>query len=262
LSVSIVLLMAGEGRRAWPLTRDRPKALLEFDTGRSIVDLTLSSMAESLPPAKILPVVGHAFETAVRAISRHPSHDDVEPVLNPFYATAGPLVSVWLALHRNVGEQVIIVNGDTVVRSGLADAVAGWLASVGGSPEARVTVCGSHDPHPAPDDMKVRLGERSRVLEVGKNVSVDDASHVSAGVVCLGNRAAIELARSVLDQMVMEAGSLARQRSWHSVVNELAESIHVEFVEVDRTHWHEVDVHLDLDTLNNLLGLRSRRASG
>jgi choline kinase len=250
--------MAGEGKRAWPLTRDRPKALLEFDTGRSIVDLTLSSLSERIAPLKVLPVVGHAHETATRAVERSSSEVEVEAVLNPFYSSSGPLVSLWLALQREVGEQVVIVNGDTVVRSGLGDAVAAWLASADDSTEAKVSVCGSRVPEPALDDMKVLLDERGCVTEVGKTLSTSQPSRVSAGVVCLGSRAAIELTRSVLNRMVMESGSLETGFSWHRVVNELAKRIDVDFVEVDRTEWHEVDVHLDLDTLGRLLGLQSR----
>lgn len=254
--VDVIILMAGVGNRLWPLTKDRPKALLCCNDGVSILEHILRALRSGVKRRlRFIPVIGHGREEVERLFASIESRELAKlwPVCNPYYASAGPLFSLWLGLLRaDAYSDVIVVNGDTLLKERLASAVEDWFEDLRGSERRDLGLCASFAQEFEADDMKVEIGVSRDVRRVGKDMTNGRPSAKSAGVLCIRNNARREVERSIVD-VIMNGRGLESGYSWHTLVNEVQSVVPVDFIEVPHDSWREVDIHLDLQTMRRLL---------
>lgn len=249
--VDVVVLMAGEGRRMLPLTNDRPKSLLCGVNGHSILNSNVQAITAQNWDATIIPVIGHGRMKVLEELSRLKDMAKFDFVFNPFYATAGPLVSLWLGLLQSKNEGLVIINGDTFIEESLVNNVAAWCCGdKGNTPD--IAVCVSHAEDIKEDDMKVLLDERGCFSQVGKNVPPGPHVVISAGVVCVRDAASKNILKSTIDSLVMDSSSLKKNYYWHNLLNVVKGRLKIDFVNVLANSWHEVDTISDLDLITDL----------
>jgi len=64
-----VVIAGGLGTRLWPMSRaDRPKQLIPFIAGRSLLEIAVGRLEGALPPERCLVCAGQAHEEAVRNV--------------------------------------------------------------------------------------------------------------------------------------------------------------------------------------------------
>lgn len=243
--VDVIVLIAGEGKRLRPLTNDRPKGLLCCEDGSSIFSNVVRAFANQAWTPTIIPVIGHGRAKVHEEIARLDEINQFEYVYNPFYATAGPLVSLWLGLLQSKNDQVIVVNGDTLVTEALVQKVVPWIKGRNQSSRPSISLCVSQSQEFQPDDMKVALDADGAFVRTGKDIAPGTDVVKSAGVMsvrdCLGKR---EL-KARLDQLVMDNKCLARKYYWHNVMDEVKDLFKVELIKVDSDSWYEIDTKID-----------------
>ncbi|MCW3488833.1 NTP transferase domain-containing protein [Dethiobacter alkaliphilus] len=247
--VDLIVLLAGEGRRLRPLTNDRPKGLLNCNDGTTIFSHLIRAVADYNWNVNVIPVIGHCWSKVHEEINSMTSLVNFNCVNNPFYATAGPLVSLWLGVMQAKSERVIIANGDTLIRSSLVKEIVPWMYDKGIQSESEIGICVSHTDEFEEDDMKILLDEKGVFKEAGKEIVPRTGVLKSAGVICLRNDSSKNDFRNKLDGLLMNEAFLKKNYHWHKLLNVLSESFYVDLIRVDKNSWHEVDTIVDLKSM-------------
>jgi choline kinase len=142
-----IILAAGQGRRLWPYTKDRPKCLLEVG-GKTILEHQLEALRSQCVD-HITVVTGYLGHRVRDIVGKR-----VRCVQNAQYATTSSMYSLWLARDVAV-EGCIILNADVLFHAGILQSLL-------------------ESPHPdaiAVDFDAVLDEEETKVLVVGERVS-------------------------------------------------------------------------------------------
>jgi L-glutamine-phosphate cytidylyltransferase len=242
--------MAGEGRRLLPLTNDRPKALLHCDDGISIFEHTVRAFITKDLNATIIPVIGHGRLKVLEEVTRLSNIAHFCCATNPFYLTAGPLVSLWVGLMQSKSEQVLILNGDTVIKESLVENLKKWLQLETDDLKPKAGICITKTSDLKKDDMKI-LVEDGCFFKAGKDISPDSSVMKSAGVMCIKSYYGKDLLKEKLDLLLMDDKYLKTNFYWHNILNEIKKTFSIDLIYVEADSWHEVDTEEDLKLMNN-----------
>lgn len=246
--VDVVVLIAGEGKRLRPLTQDRPKGLICCEDGCSIFHHLVKAVAAQDWDATIIPVLGHGRQKVHEEMEALADFVNFDYVYNPFYASAGPLVSLWLGFLQSKNNQVLVVNGDTLIKEPVLEAVARWLKeNQEDLPEVSLCVSSADEFHA--DDMKVAVDARGAFVRTGKDILPGQGVFKSAGVMSVRNKLSKDILKTRLDEMVMDPQCLARKYYWHNVVDEVKEQCKVRLLQVSLDSWYEIDTSIDLHSM-------------
>jgi len=248
--VDIVVLMAGKGRRLLPLTADRPKSLLLCEDGISIFEHIVRSLTSYNWEPTIIPVIGHGYLKVYEVLEQLSPLARFAPVSNPFYSSAGPLVSLWLGLLRSDSERVVILNGDTIIRESLVTDLARWIFAEADPERAEIGACVTLTDQFEPDDMKILLDEKGCFQRAGKEIPPGVGVVKSAGVIAVKSAVGKAALQRKLAELLMEGDGLKTGFYWHNILNEIKSLFGITLIEVEPDSWYEVDTNSDLNSIN------------
>ena len=245
--MKIIVLAAGMGERLMPLTRSRPKSLLEVGEGRTLLAEQLRRMRESAVIDECVYVVGYLADQIEAALDQEPASPmQVRTVFNPFFGVSNNLASLWLARAEMNGD-FMVTNGDCLFPPEIhRDLVAQSGPGVG----LCVNVKQGYDD----DDMKVVLRD-GMVAQVSKLIPTEAAHAESPGLAIVRGEAANRDFRGQLESLIRRPDML--DRFWLEVFNALVTAggrVHP-WTFPRGTNWREVDFHLDLDIIRSVLRL-------
>jgi choline kinase len=229
-----ILINAGQGSRLLPLTLHTPKCLIEVN-GRTILDHQVLALKEA-GVSRIEVVGGYRAEQIREHLQQHYDPGLVGLTINPFWSVASSIGSVW-AVREYLDEPFVLVNGDTifdpsVFQQAFADMQPGVNLVVERLGEAEN------------DDMLVKV-EHGRVVAVGKNLKVADATHRSLGIVLSPDRRRSGLYHSALRAVIEAEGGYNAYH--HGVIDHLARTASVTAIENHSGLWREVDRPEDIE---------------
>lgn len=97
--MKLIILKAGKGTRLYPLTKDRPKLLVELDGKTTLLEKQMQIFAESGVMDKVVYVVGYRTEMIEDKLAELSGRLNIatETVFNPVYDMTNNLISLWLA---------------------------------------------------------------------------------------------------------------------------------------------------------------------
>lgn len=170
--LNAVLLCAGRGSRLDPLTRDRPKCLVEV-AGKTILQHQIDALAAN-GIRRIAVVGGYRFDALQAHCGTLHAPVTLDLVYNPFWSVASSIGSVWTARDRLNGP-FCLMNGDTIVDRALIGEALGAMMPC-------LNLVAEEVRDPAPDDMRI-AAEDGRIFAVGKNLPPDIARLRSLGIV-------------------------------------------------------------------------------
>lgn len=244
--VNAVILAAGVGRRLWPLTRDRPKSLIDLGDGRTLLGRQLEVFAQYDAVSAVTVVTGH-LDHVIEAFVARRADPKVSTAYNPFYADAGPIGSIWAVRSLLERGDFLVCNGDTLFRRELLDA----LLTASGE-RCGIALGTSVQPEESHDDVRVEFDDQRRVSHVSKGLR--GATGRSAGVLLVRGEDARRRALRSLDALVRDRENLATTTPWHTWVDHLADDAPgVAAAVVEDEAWSEVDLHPDLESLREQL---------
>lgn len=228
-----VLLSAGQGRRLGPLTDDRPKCTVEIN-GRTLVEWQVRALIAN-GVERISIVTGFRAAKIRAALDAAALPARIEYLYNPFYTVADNIGSCWIARER-LGEDSLLINGDTlfdprVLKKALAEASAPISVTIDRP--------GDYDS----DDMKVRT-EGARLARIGKLLT-DPIDGESIGMLRFSGSGG-RMFTDALEEVLEDVGAL---KLWYlSIIDRIARTGEVGFVDITGLPWAEVDFFQDLET--------------
>ena len=227
-----VLLSAGQGRRLGKLTEDRPKCTVMIG-GRSLVEWQVRALlANGIDRVTI--VTGFRALMIRQALEAANLPAKIEYLYNPFYAVADNVGSCWMARER-IGEDTVLINGDTLFSPSI-------LARVLVRAEAPISVTIDRKALYDADDMKVRLsGER--LTAIGKTLAAPVDGESIGMLRFRGEGGALFAAK--LESVLADQAALSL---WYlSIIDRIARTGAVGFVDIEGLPWAEVDFAQDVD---------------
>jgi choline kinase len=220
------------------MTHDKPKALVEV-AGSSIVGRAIHSLVE-YGVQKVILATGYREDALRRALAGAPVPIDYR--LNPMYETTQNSVSLGLCRDAVGDDSFFKLDGDVVFDGAILQRLDAAPAPLSVAVDGR----GRLDE----EAMKVRVGERNRILAFGKEIPVADAHGESIG---------IERVRSDAVRDLFDALGRARERGRHDlyyedVYDELVRAgLPAAAVDVSDLAWAEIDDVADLRAAERLL---------
>lgn len=245
-----IVLAAGRGERLMPLTKDRPKSLVDLGDGRTLLEEQILGLRQSGAIAEIVFVIGYQAAMVERQLERWPATPVLRTLFNPFYGVSNNLMSLWLA-RGEMNEDFMVTNGDNlfaphVYRSMLEECGEGVFLAL--SPKRRFD----------PDDMKAQV-TRGRVAAVAKTLTAARCRAESPGLVLVRGARARATFVTTIDRLARDPEHISR--FWLEVFNDMArEGTHARPWYFDgRASWQEIDFHADVETAQALLRTKLAR---
>ena len=222
-----VILAAGRGNRLLPLTRDRPKCLLEVGPC-TILEHQLRALG-ALGVASIQIVTGHC-EQKVRAVC-----DGLATYAhNIDHATTNSLDSLGCTTVDVGPGGLVIMNSDVLFHP---DLMGRLLAD-----ERENVLLADFDSELGEEEMKINVDDRNRIVEISKNLDPRAAHAENLGIVRLGPDAAgrfLQLART--------RGATPNILWVPDAIHHLRNEIEFYALATDKLPWIEIDYPHDLE---------------
>jgi choline kinase len=216
-----LILAAGRGTR---LKRGRPKCLVEIG-GRPLIHHQLDAL-DRAGVDRVIVVAGFQIARVRRALPA-----DAVVVPNRLYAETNSLYSFWLA-RGEVGDDVIVLNGDVLFPSLLAELLARWR----GSALAYDSGSGDEDEH-----MKVAIS-RGALEAMSKTLPAARSAGENVGSIRLSG-GATAAAFAAAHRLV----AVGRSNDWLASAIERAARVHrLQCLDVAGLPWVEIDFPEDL----------------
>ncbi len=245
--MKIIVLAAGKGERLMPLTRAKPKSLLDMGNGRTLLEEQLVRMTDSGVIDECVLVVGYRAEQIEDALQSESTPAlRTRTLYNPFFGVSNNLASLWLA-KSEMHEDFMITNGDCIFPADIyRDFVKGAENGVG--------LCVNRKRRFDDDDMKVTLRD-GFIQEVSKLIEPANTDAESPGLAIVRGEAARQVFRHRLESLMRRQEML--DRFWLEMFNDLVNTGTPvrSWMFPEGTKWQEVDFHLDLDVVRSVLQL-------
>lgn len=242
-----IILSAGKGERLFPLTKDRPKIIIELGDGTTMLSRQYDNFNKQNNIDEIVIGSGYCVGKVEEYVKRLKGNLKINVVFNPFYAMSGPLVTLWVALNKVKDSNFIFLNGDTI----FSQKVHKQIKELEDSGIEGIYIFCSYKEDFSTDDVKLRIKD-NMVVEAGKNIG--NANAISAGLMLIKGEKSSALFRETLEIVARREDFLNYNKTWHSFINDLAAAgVGVEPVLTNTSDWIEVDLHFELEELQKIL---------
>lgn len=242
-----IILSAGKGERLLPLTKDRPKILIELGDGTTMLSRQHANFCNQESINEIIVASGHCVQKVEEYLSGLSGDLATRVVFNPFYSMSGPLVTLWVALNKVDDSDFIFLNGDTIFSREIHNRINELSAS---DADGIYLFCSYKDDF-STDDVKLRIKDNN-IIEAGKNI--ENGNAISAGLMLIKGGKSSAVFRETLDEVARREDFLNYNKTWHSFINDLAAAgVKVEPVLINTSDWIEVDLHFELEELQKIL---------
>lgn len=215
-----LILAAGQGRRLLPLTKDRPKCLLQFG------DMTLLEIqveqCRRLGIEKIWAVIGFKEENVRRVMG-----DKISYISNKDYMTTNSLYSFWLA-RQIMTTDTLIMNSDVM----LDDEI---LVKLMDSEQGNLLAADFRSDFQQ-EDMKIAVDSTLRLLSISKTLGSKKAKAENLGVLKLSIgciRQLINVVEPIID--------VSKREFFPYALDLLASTVEIGCLAVGNLPWIEID---------------------
>jgi choline kinase len=227
-----VILAAGQGTRIRSIHGERPKCLIEVDSG-TILDYQLEALSMA-GINDVAIVVGYEKEQIITHVRNHysRSHQRIHFIENPAFALTNNIYSLWLALEWLRGDSFMVLNADVIFDPEILQSAA--------LPTAPISMI--VDPCWRDETMKVIISG-DRVVQMSKKITRDEFSGTYIGITVF-NQAIFDKFALKMKHLI---GSGQVNVFFNVAVQQLAdEGIRVGFSSTNDLPWAEIDDPLDL----------------
>lgn len=245
----IIILAAGKGTRAIPLTKNTPKSLLDIGHGITLLEKQIENIQKSKVIDEIVIVVGYLADQIEAKIKMHKENGiEITTIYNPFYEMSNNLISLWMAKQK-MDTDFIVTNGDNIFEPDV-------FADIVRKHKDGIFLTTNKKDEYVDDDMKVILdNDYDSIIRVSKEIENSKADCESVGLVLVRGDRYQKIFIESIEKLARNKEYI--NKFWLEVFNHLASNgVHIKPFEIDgKTKWKEVDFHLDLEDARKLLKL-------
>lgn len=227
-----VILAAGMGQRLMPLTRDKPKTLLEINNTTIIERIVINCLNNQIK--EYLVVVGHNKEKVAKECDRLAQKYDItfSVVENQDYNKTNTGVSTYLAVQKLKNKDFLIINGDNVFDEKI---IENLLKS-----KSTAMIIDNYK-QLNQESFKISI-EGSTIKDMGKQIDIESSSGEFIGISKVAS-ADVELFGQILSKLTQEDP----QQYYDIAYVKLSRKSKVDFVYTNGLKWTEID---DIDDFN------------
>ncbi|OPX58832.1 MAG: Bifunctional IPC transferase and DIPP synthase [Methanobacterium sp. PtaB.Bin024] len=227
-----VILAAGMGQRLMPLTRDKPKTLLEINNTTIIERIVINCLNNQIK--EYLVVVGHNKEKVAKECDRLAQKYDItfSVVENQDYNKTNTGVSTYLAVQKLKNKDFLIINGDNVFDEKI---IENLLKS-----KSTAMIIDNYK-QLNQESFKISI-EGSTIKDMGKQIDIESSSGEFIGISKVAS-ADVELFGQILSKLTQEDP----QQYYDIAYVNLSRKSKVDFVYTNGLKWTEID---DIDDFN------------
>lgn len=188
-----VILAAGMAKRLRPLTDEKPKCLLEVG-GKTLLQRTVDTMISA--GIKEFVVVTGYRENMIREFltARYPQYT-INFIDNPDYEHNNNIFSLWLAMEKLHGTEVLLMDSDILCDPEAVRRVA----------RKTVPALAMQQHELGEEEMKIVVDAEGRITEISKTCSPKDAIGESVGIEKMTEEYT-EAIYQELHKMILDAG--------------------------------------------------------
>ena len=190
-----VILAAGLAKRLRPLTDEKPKCLLEVG-GKTLLQRTVDAMI-SAGVKEFVVVTGYRENMIREFLTIHYSLCTIHYIDNPDYEHNNNIFSLWLAMQKLHGQEVLLMDSDILCDPEAVRRVA-----------RKTTPALAMQQHElGEEEMKIVVDEAGRITEISKTCSPADAIGESVGIEKM-TPAYTEAIYQELRKMILDEGQI------------------------------------------------------
>jgi len=223
-----IILAGGEGRRLYPLTADKPKALLDVG-GRTILERSLESFRSAgIGHEEIIILSGHAAGRLKEAAP------ECRFIHNEIYASTNNIYSLWLAHEELAGEEFLLLNSDVLFAPRM---VKGILSA---DKESTLMV---DDVHPlAKEEMRVMTDGAGRITAIAKTLDATESAGEYIGLARFGK----EFSRGFFNRMDEMIAQGQKEVWYENAIADILADYPLYLLSTQGLPWIEIDTFEDL----------------
>lgn len=231
-----ILLSAGQGKRLFPFTKNRPKCMIEIE-GSTVIEYQINALKRA-GIKEVVVVLGFKskmVEEHLRNIYKD-SDINIKCYYNPFYCVSDNLASCWI-VRDEFNDDFLIVNGDDIFEVGL---VKKLLKSKKSPVTVAINIKESYDA----DDMKVKYDSDGNLVEIGKHLDLYEAEGEAIGIHLFRGKG-VTLYKEKVEEIMSEIEGLSK---WYPfAIDCLAKEGYVTVCDISEFKWAEVDFPQDIE---------------
>ena len=243
--MNLIILAAGSGKRLYPLTKNKPKSLLDIGDGTTLLDRQLQKAVDSNCITRIYIVVGYLQEQIEAAIRPYQEKIPIELIYNPYYDVSNALLSLWCAHYVMEQDDFFISNGDNIYKTNIFDE----MYDASGN-DIKLAI--SHKDTYDADDMKIEFSNAKTVVKVSKDIPMGKAEADSVGLLLVRG----EPQRQCFHRALLDAAKDKNYFNafWQQVFDYVVSAgQEIGCFEVAHSDWAEIDFHPDVELMKKAL---------
>jgi choline kinase len=243
--MKLFILAAGKGERLWPLTKNTPKSLINFEDGSTLLERQIANSISSGIFNEIIIITGYKAEQIDAKINIYKNDIKISTIYNPFYNISNNLISLWTAHYMMRDDDFMITNGDNIYKDGVFEKVYKDKPHI-----IQLTV--DYKEQYDTDDMKVKLDDTKNIVRVHKDIPAEQTDGESVGLALIRGERYRKLFVAKILHLIRNEAYL--NKFWLEIFNSLAEDgVAVNTVQIDKNDWREVDFHPDITIIKKLI---------
>jgi choline kinase len=233
-----VILAAGIGSRLKPLTDHTPKCLLKIGN-KSILELAIENILATTD-SEIIIVTGYLGNKIREFMGIKFPELRINYIHNSHFEETNNIYSLWMARDSVLGDDMMMMDSDIVFDKQI-------ITKLLNSGYKNCLALKRHDVHD--EEIKVKTDGEGKVVEIGKEVKLSEASGESIGIEIFGREALTEL-YTILERKVVAEKKV--NIFYEAAFQELSEN---DFHIVDSTEYFcmEIDTAEDLTAAEELV---------
>lgn len=235
-----VILAAGVASRLRPLTNHTPKCLLNVGS-KNILELTIENLlANNI--SEIIIVTGYLENKIRDFINLRFPELNITFLYNEFYESTNNIYSLWLTRNDLNGDDMLLMDSDIVFNRKIIEKLC--------SSEKKNCLALKRQ-ELSDEEIKVRIDQKGRVLEISKEVNLAEAAGESVGIE-LFSKEVIPALFKVIERKVNIENNVNQfyEAAFQELINSSSHEIYI--VDITEYFCMEIDTAEDLKLAGEL----------
>jgi choline kinase len=242
--MNLIILAAGVGSRLYPLTKDRPKSLVDLGDGTTLLDRQIENAINCDIIDNIYIITGYRSKQIEEKILEFKNKIKIEILYNPFYESSNNLFSLWFANHIMLDRDFLISNGDNIYKDSVYNNIHNLSSNT-------ISITVDYKKEYDDDDMKVTL-KNGVVKQVSKMIEKDKINAESVGLAIVRGKNNRKIFRDKLSNLVHDITN--KDKFWLEIFNSLSyDEVDVSTYEINEDDWGEIDFHPDIESVKSAI---------